>query len=94
MNTTFKAVFDAWSGNAELDEDPTTPCIDFDIQDVKWYPSYTVIADFKRMLLDLEELGFCYEFIRLGEEHDDIESESSGNSDGRLRVSVSVERSY
>ena len=55
----------------------------FEQDDVKWYPNYAeVIAftDFTRAFLELAEgenaeaLDWNYEFVRLGENYDDIET--------------------
>lgn len=72
----------------------------FEQDDVKWYPNYAeVIAftDFTRAFLELAEgenaeaLQWSYEFVRLGENYDDIETVYSNNSDYLLGVRREIE---
>lgn len=67
----------------------------FEADDVKWYLNYAeVIAfnEFVRAFLELAEgenseaLDWSYEFVRLGENYDDIETVYSNNSDYLLDV--------
>lgn len=71
-------------------------------EDVKWYDSYTDVAWFNNLakafieeLIENEELdggsglnrSYAYEFVRIGEDDTDIQSDSAGNIDYRLQVS-------
>ena len=67
----------------------------FEQDDVKWYPNYAeVIAftEFVRAFLELAEgenseaLDWSYEFVRVGENYEDIETVYSNNSDYLLDV--------
>jgi hypothetical protein len=75
----------------------------FEADDVKWYDSYAeVIAfnEFVRAFLELaegenaNELDWSYEFVRLGENYDDIETVYSDNSDYLLGVRREVEVNF
>lgn len=93
MATTFKHVSDYW-------QDPYMTWCDkdhvlkFDIPDVKWYPSYPDVQMFEAMLeaFDGDIEGYCTEFVRTGEEADDIEERRSGaNSQYYLSVRTSID---
>lgn len=77
----------------------------FEIEDVKWYDTYKDICDYNAMVekfcndfIDNEQLDggsglhrmFCYEFVRIGEEMEDIQQEFRGAVDYRLSVERSV----
>jgi hypothetical protein len=88
MNTTFKDVVDEFSGEMTLDEQHHV--VDFAMDGVKWYESYPEVKAFERMLREVEELGFSYEFIRIGEESDDIEHKASESSNGYLNTRTEI----
>lgn len=94
MGTTFKHITDEFGDPymTWLDEDHV---LKFVINDVKWYPSYPDVQRFESMLnaFSSEEItGYCTEFIRTGEEADDIEERSSGESrQYYLSVRVDIE---
>ena len=50
----------------------------------KWYEDYEDVKAWEALLLDAEEFGLDYEFVRVGEETDDIERRSSGDDSGHL----------
>jgi hypothetical protein len=78
MNTTFKVAYDAWSACAEWHD--TKHVLEFQIEDVKWYESYPEVMAFLTMLENLREIeGYNYEFVRVGEDDDDIDRQSEGN---------------
>jgi hypothetical protein len=76
MNTQFEAVMDKW-GNCIAMHDYRRR-LEFVINDVKWYPSYDDVSTFMKFLDDVEELGYSYEFLRLGEDDDDVERRAGG----------------
>jgi len=88
MNTTFKDVVDNFSSDMTLDV--THHVVDFVIDDVKWYPSYPDVQAFEKMLDEVAELGYCYEFVRVGEDNNDIEMRESDHSNGYLGVTTSI----
>lgn len=93
MGTTFKHVGDGWLGECMkwLDADHV---LKFDMEDVKWYPSYPDVQRFEAMLstFDGEISGYCTEFVRIGEESGDVEERRTGeNNQYYLNVRQSVE---
>ena len=50
----------------------------------KWYETYDDVKAWMALLEDAEEFGLQYEFVRVGEETDDIERMSSGDDEGHL----------
>ena len=93
MKTTFGHLTDegAWLANCFEFDDKRDRLI-FAAEDVKWYESYSEIAAFHKFRDDVTELGYCTEFIRIGEETDDIQQDFTGtNIEYRLSVSRSIE---
>jgi hypothetical protein len=88
MNTTFKEVVGFWDGCVTFDEDHHV--VDFAIDDVKWYESYPDVAAFMNLLNEVEDLGYEYEFIRVGEDNNDIEMKETNNHNGYLNVSTHI----
>ena len=91
MNTTFKEAYPEFESNAEWHDDKRV--LEFAMEDVKWYDSYSDVRKFMQMLNDLGDIeGFNYEFIRLGEDANDVDEQYGGNDcDHILRVSRSIE---
>ena len=54
--------------------------LDLDGQDWKWYTEYADVKAWHKLLLDAEDAGLNYEFVRVGEEDGDIEYESGGDN--------------
>jgi len=80
MGTTFKDVSDEFSGYMTWHDKEFV--LKFDMQGVKWYPSYVDVKMFESMLdtFSTEEIeGYCTERVRIGEESDDVEETHSGN---------------
>lgn len=90
MNTTFRDVFEAWD-DEYLKWDDEHRVLVFKAESIKWYDSYPDVDRFTRFLDEVHELEYEYEFIRLGEEDDDVESNSTGDSQGFLYVTRSIE---
>jgi hypothetical protein len=90
MNTTFKDVFEAWDDEYFKWNDKCR-VLEFSAESIKWYDSYPDIQKFTNFLEEVRELEYEYEFIRLGEDMDDIEEDSTGDSQGFLYVSRSIE---
>jgi hypothetical protein len=63
-------------------------------QDWKWYDSYSDVKAWEALLLDAEAFELNYEFVRIGEEEDDVERRQSENCDWVLHVSTSVENFF
>jgi len=78
MNTTFKDVYTDFDGNAEWHDHKHV--LEFKMEDVKWYDGYDDVQNFMQMLGQIGEIeGFNYEFMRLGEDDNDIDTQSEGN---------------
>ena len=70
--------------------------IDFHVRDVKWYESYPDVQGFEQAMRKFESLAddgdkWLWEFVRLGENLDDVEERNSYNSEPLLYVSRSIE---
>ena len=61
----------------------------FEMQDVKWYTDYADVKAFEAMLVEVAELGYCSEIMRVGEETDDIEYRHNGEG---VQYILGVER--
>lgn len=73
----------------------------FSCEDVRWYDGYPDVQAYKKFVAqytelvenaeDGHELPWVYEFIRIGEDTEDIETEGAGNCDYVLQVKRSIE---
>ena len=81
MGTTFKDVVDEAFGSCMTWHDDKQ-VLKFDIQDVKWYSGYGDVQAFETMLEEFgdEIPGYCTEFVRIGDESDDIEMRPTGDN--------------
>jgi hypothetical protein len=83
MGTTFKAVSDEF-GDPYMVWMDADRVLKFDLRDVKWYPSYPDVQMFEAMLVAFSEDGdvggYCTEFVRVGEESDDVEERHTGDN--------------
>ena len=73
--------------------------IKFTMNGMKWYPSYPEVKGFEDAIDKFEKLiegdsKWCFEFVRLGEEVEDIEERQSHGSNNLLYVSRSIECDY
>jgi hypothetical protein len=60
--------------------------------DIKYYDDFPETQALERLKDEIVELGYCMEFIRIGEESDDIDETYEGNRvEYVLRVSRSIE---
>jgi hypothetical protein len=93
LKTTFGHLLaDTYFGETCFEFDDRREHLVFTADDVKWYDGYEDVKAFHRFLLDVTELGYCTEFVRVGEEVADIEDATTGNdNEYRLRVSRSID---
>jgi hypothetical protein len=87
MATTFKHLGEEFFGSCMtwMDSDHV---LKFTLEDVKWYPSYSDVQMFEKMLAtfkgsgddDEDITGYCTEFVRIGEESDDVEEVHTGHN--------------
>jgi hypothetical protein len=96
MGTTFKDVTDAFGEDMRWYDDEHV--LKFAIENVKWYPSFSDVQSFEAMLHALKGYdddgikGYCTEFVRIGEDSDDLEETHTGeNNQYYLRVRRSIE---
>lgn len=59
----------------------------FHAEDIKWYDGYAHIEFFKEFFNEGDDSGASCEFIRIGEEYDDIETDYIGD-DNEYRLAV------
>ena len=94
----------------ELEHRYAEPIITYQHDDIKWYEGYEEVTNFERFwdsfrdLADAEMNGdepqgdepvhWACEFIRLGENTDDIEERSSSDAEWLLQVSRVIEDNY
>lgn len=89
MNTTYKEVMDEWGSSFEwLDRKLV---LKFSINDVKWYPGYSSVDLFTNFMNDVQDLGYQTEFVRIGEETEDVEQRFSADAVYHLQVVRSIE---
>ena len=78
MNTTFKSAYEKWEEHFEWLDHPRV--LQFQIEGIKWYPSYSDVQAITTMLDAIGEMeGYNYEFMRIGEDAEDIESNRRGD---------------
>ena len=90
MNTTFKDVYEAW-GDDYFTWDDKHRVLKFSAESVKWYESYPDVAKFSPFLDALHDLEYEYEFMRIGEDDDDIETNRTGDSESYMYVARTIE---
>jgi hypothetical protein len=93
MNTTFKDVYEYWN-DPYFTWDDNHRVLMFDANSVKWYDSFPEIPRFMRFLHEVHELEYEFEFIRIGEDDNDVETDSTGDAQGFMYVSRSIEVSF
>lgn len=93
FGTTFADVFTAW-GEDYFSWDDKHRVLKFSANSVKWYDSFPEVGKLVSFLADVQELGYEFEFIRIGEEDDDIETDSTGDANGFMYVSRTIEVSF
>lgn len=85
MATQFKDIVDNYFGQ-DMSWNDTDRVLKFDMQDVKWYDSYTDVHAMTEMLQqfnaldDVDIAGYCTEFVRIGEDYDDVEINRTGEN--------------
>lgn len=93
-------VFESWLKNhIEFEEDEGITVIQLKVESVKWYSGYEDVAAWHEFMgpidnqpPDDEVMG--YEFVRIGENVDDIEYSIGGNVEDRLYVRREIARNF
>ena len=93
FNTTFQDVFTAW-GEDYFSWDDKHRVLKFDANSVKWYDSYHEVQTLVKFLADVQGLGYEYEFMRIGEDDDDVETDRTSDAEGFMYVSRTIEVSF
>ena len=93
INTTFKDVYDYWQ-DPYFTWNDTHRVLEFSATSIKWYDGYPEVERFGKFLNDIQELNYEYEFMRVGEEDTDIEYDNTGDAQGYLSVSRTIEVSF
>jgi hypothetical protein len=88
MNTTFKEIADMWGSHFKWHD--IDGVLVFKVDDIKWYESDQDIKAFEKFLQESESCGFEYEFVRVGENHDDVERHESSRALGFLQVETKI----
>lgn len=70
--------------------------IKFTMNGMKWYPSYPDVQGFEQAIEKFEKLSdggdkWLWEFVRLGEEVEDVEEKSCAEAESLLYVNRSIE---
>lgn len=63
------------------------------VDNVKWYPEYPETELWDTLCTEAVERGLCWEFVRIGEEYEDIEYEAGAPDHLRTTGLLSVHRS-
>ena len=99
MGTAFKHIVENF-GDPYMTWIDESHVLKFKLDGVKWYPSYSDVQMFEKMLAafkgsgddDEDITGYCTEFVRIGEESDDVEEVHTGhNNHYYLQVRRSIE---
>ena len=93
MNTTFKEVYDYWQ-DPHFTWDDTHRVLKFSIESVKWYDSYPEVAEFEQFLVMIDGLDYEYEFMRVGENYEDVETRCTDNAEYYLGLRREIEVSF
>ena len=74
--------------------------VKFLFPDVKWYETYSEVIEFMEFIeafgkiANSESSTWNYEFIRLGEEYEDIDTRESDDSDNLIQVRREIEYNF
>jgi len=86
MGTTFKDVSDEF-GDPYMTWVDSDRVLKFKLDDVKWYPNYRDVQMFEQMLTafkcydeDSDIKGYCTEYVRIGEDNNDVDEVCTGDN--------------
>ena len=89
MNTRFAEVTQTFGDDYKYD--PVENQLRVLLENVKWYTGFPDVKMFMDMVDSLEELGYEFDCVRVGEDNGDVETLSSINSDGRIGTRTTLE---
>lgn len=93
FNTTFQDVFEAW-GEDYFSWNDKHRVLEFDANSVKWYDSYPEVQRLVKFLAEVQDLGYEYEFLRIGEDDNDVESMNSGDAENYMYVERTIQVNF
>lgn len=85
--TRYKAVRQVYVGNEEGWQKQIVEVLDFKFDDVKWYDGYEDVARFEQFMTEeATEFLLNFEFVRIGEDEEDIDHRGTNDGDNFLSV--------
>ena len=89
MGTRYANVMEELGNNSSWDDD--RKMLQFVFNNTKWYESFDDVRLFMEFKDDIPQLGYCVEFVRIGENDDDNETQYRGeNVEYVLGISRSI----
>lgn len=89
MGTRYANVMEELGNNSSWDDD--RKMLQFVFNNTKWYESFDDVRLFMDFKDDIPQLGYCVEFVRIGENDDDNETQYRGeNVEYVLGISRSI----
>jgi hypothetical protein len=73
---------------------PKYKIVDIEGSDWKWYEDYEDVKMWHKFMEESEEFGLMWEFVRCGENTDDIEEKSSDENEGFLYAVTDIACEY
>jgi hypothetical protein len=92
MNTTFKDMLDTWGDYFDWNDKHRV--LKFSANSIKWYDSYPDVVRFTLFLTEVRMLDYEYEFLRIGEDDNDIETDCTGDAHGFMYVQRTIEVNF
>lgn len=89
MKTQFAAIDQMWGNSMTFND--RHMWVEFVETDIKWYPSYGPVQRFMDFLHELPPLGYDFEFMRIGEDDDDVERIVGDHCRYGLRLNRTIE---
>jgi hypothetical protein len=78
MGTRYANVMEELGNHSSWDDD--RKMLQFVFNGVKWYETYDDVRVFMEFKDDVHQLGYCVEFVRIGENDDDSEVQYEGDN--------------
>ena len=68
--------------------------VDLELDDVKWYEGYEDVEAWEKFMNEAEDFGLMFEFVRVGESADDVQTEQSVDNAGFVYPLVEIRCEY
>lgn len=88
--TRYVAKISIWSSEAKEHVEKDVHVLDLYGDGWKWYEGYEDVQAWESFMCEAEDHDLDYEFVRIGEDHNDIEIRNSENSAGLINVSTVI----